>query len=50
MLNDDMVRLAKETPGDLVPKSSYYGIVDGADPPLLSTPCSTYEAHLTLMS
>ncbi|KAH7019744.1 hypothetical protein EDB80DRAFT_746505 [Ilyonectria destructans] len=34
MLDEEMVKLAKKIHGDLVPKSAYHGIVEGADPPL----------------
>ncbi|GKT80885.1 Mus38-like protein [Colletotrichum tofieldiae] len=34
MLDEEMVQLAKEIHGDLVPESTYHGNVDGADPPL----------------
>lgn len=34
MLDDEMVKLAKEVHGELVPQSTYHGTVDGADPPL----------------
>ncbi|TIC90427.1 hypothetical protein CH35J_011913 [Colletotrichum higginsianum] len=34
MLDEEMVQLAKEIHGDLVPESTYHGSVEGADPPL----------------
>ncbi|KAM0433323.1 hypothetical protein ACHAPT_004199 [Fusarium lateritium] len=34
MLDEEMVKLAKEIHGDLVPESIYHGDVEGADPPL----------------
>lgn len=34
MLDEEMVKLAKEIHGDLVPKSTCHGNVEGADPPL----------------
>lgn len=34
MLDDEMVKLAKEIHGDLVPESTCHGNVEGADPPL----------------
>ncbi|KAL7922790.1 kinase-like domain-containing protein [Trichoderma austrokoningii] len=48
MLNDEMVRLAKEIHGGLVPESSYHGTVDGADPSLLiySMPYLRGEAYI----
>ncbi len=33
-LDEGMVKLAKEIHGDLVPESTYHGILKGADPPL----------------
>ncbi|KAI1110275.1 hypothetical protein F5Y14DRAFT_444130 [Nemania sp. NC0429] len=40
-LDEEMVKLAKEIHGDLVPESTYHGNVEGADPPLsiYSMPC-----------
>ncbi|KAK7424722.1 hypothetical protein QQX98_000300 [Neonectria punicea] len=34
LLNEDMVKLAKEIHSDLVPESTYHGSMEGADPPL----------------
>lgn len=34
MLDEEMVKLAKEIHGDLVPESTCHGNVEGADPPL----------------
>ncbi|KIL90690.1 hypothetical protein FAVG1_06425 [Fusarium avenaceum] len=34
MLNEEIVKLAKEIHGDLVPESIYHGSMEGADPPL----------------
>ncbi|KAK0629985.1 hypothetical protein B0T17DRAFT_589618 [Bombardia bombarda] len=34
MLDEQMVKLAKKIHGDIVPKSTYHGNVEGADPPL----------------
>lgn len=34
LLNEEMVKIAKDIHGDLVPESTFHGSVDGADPPL----------------
>ncbi|KAF2966703.1 hypothetical protein GQX73_g6875 [Xylaria multiplex] len=51
VLDDEIIKLAKEVHGDLVPEPTYHGNMEGADPPLFiySMPCLQGSSYIKVM-